>query len=102
MAALDINRAHFGSLSSAGRIGLTFTSMFASNSATDISGPNVISLTLSERIGVTFASVAGSVRAWNDARITRNALNRLTNRELDDIGLVRGDIDAIARGDTIR
>lgn len=33
---------------------------------------------------------------WNDARMTRNALNRLTDRELDDIGLNRSDIDHVA------
>lgn len=32
---------------------------------------------------------------WNDARQTRNALERLSDRELDDIGLCRGDIDRI-------
>jgi len=37
--------------------------------------------------------------AWNNARITRKALSRLSDRELDDIGLSRSDIDAIsARG----
>jgi len=30
--------------------------------------------------------------------VTRKALNTLTDRELDDIGLVRGDIDAVAEG----
>ncbi len=43
------------------------------------------------------ASVAGVFSAWNDARVTRNALNRLSDRELDDIGLCRGDIVEIAR-----
>ncbi|MEM8633123.1 MAG: DUF1127 domain-containing protein [Pseudomonadota bacterium] len=33
---------------------------------------------------------------WNDARITRNALSGLTDRELEDIGLVRGDINDLA------
>ncbi len=45
-------------------------------------------------------SVAGLVTrftAWNEARRTRNALARLTDHELDDIGLTRGDIDAIGR-----
>lgn len=40
--------------------------------------------------------IAGAVMAWNDARVTRNALAKLSDRELDDIGLSRGDIDAIA------
>lgn len=35
--------------------------------------------------------------AWNDARVTRNSLYRLTDRELDDIGLCRGDIEQVAR-----
>jgi len=38
-----------------------------------------------------------AVQAWNSARITRKSLNRLTNRELDDIGLCRGDIELIGR-----
>lgn len=33
---------------------------------------------------------------WNDARVTRKALSGLTDRELDDIGLTRGDIDGVA------
>jgi uncharacterized protein YjiS (DUF1127 family) len=39
---------------------------------------------------------AAAFAAWNDARATRKALARLSDRELDDIGLSRGDIDAIA------
>ena len=35
----------------------------------------------------------GAISAWNDARLTRKALAQLSDRELDDIGLVRGDID---------
>ena len=35
------------------------------------------------------------VSAWNDARVTRTALSKLTDRELDDIGLCRGDLDRI-------
>lgn len=45
-------------------------------------------------------SVAHAVEAlknWNSARITRNSLSRLSNRELDDIGLCRGDIELIGR-----
>jgi uncharacterized protein YjiS (DUF1127 family) len=40
---------------------------------------------------------AETMKAWNAARITRKALNRLSNRELDDIGLCRGDIEMIGR-----
>ncbi|APE44230.1 hypothetical protein BOO69_13085 [Sulfitobacter alexandrii] len=47
-------------------------------------------------------SVASTVAAWNDARATRRALSSLTDRELDDIGLVRGDIDMVAQSNLIR
>ncbi len=47
--------------------------------------------------GLISDSVA-NVMAWNDARVTRNSLSGLTNRELDDLGLVRGDIEDIAQG----
>jgi len=42
-----------------------------------------------------FSNIADAVADWNDARVTRNALAKLTDRELDDIGLCRGDIDLI-------
>jgi uncharacterized protein YjiS (DUF1127 family) len=38
-----------------------------------------------------------SFAAWNDARVTRHALGKLSDRELDDIGLCRGDVDLIGR-----
>ena len=41
--------------------------------------------------------VADAIRSWNDARMTRNALSQLSTRELEDIGLVRGDIDKVSR-----
>ena len=34
---------------------------------------------------------------WNDARVTRNALGKLSDRELDDIGLCRGEVEMIGR-----
>jgi uncharacterized protein YjiS (DUF1127 family) len=42
------------------------------------------------------SNVFGSMWAWNDARATRNALGKLSDRELDDIGLCRGDIEDIS------
>ncbi len=41
--------------------------------------------------------IATSLIVWNERRMTRNALSRLSDRELEDIGLTRGDIDAVAR-----
>lgn len=43
-----------------------------------------------------FSRVAAAVSAWNDARITRKALSSLSDHELDDLGLSRGDIDTLA------
>ena len=54
------------------------------------------------RLGAAFNTVVGAVVAWNDARVTRYALAKLSDRELDDIGLVRGDIDEVAFTDIIR
>lgn len=41
--------------------------------------------------------VTAAFAAWNDARVTRKALAKLSDRELDDIGLCRGDIEFIGR-----
>lgn len=43
-----------------------------------------------------FTNVFGAAIAWNDARVTRNALAQLTDRELDDVGLTRADLRDIA------
>ena len=48
----------------------------------------------SGRIGHTFVSLFAGLTAWNAARVTRKALSALTDRELEDIGLCRGDIEA--------
>lgn len=50
------------------------------------------------RFMTAFTSLFASFSNWNDARQTRNSLSRLTDRELEDIGLARGDIDAVAVG----
>lgn len=41
---------------------------------------------------------AAMLREWNETRLTRKALARLSDRELADIGLTRDDIDAVAQG----
>ena len=45
----------------------------------------------------TVSNAFATLAAWNDARVTRKALNKLSDRELDDIGLCRGDIEFIGR-----
>ena len=52
--------------------------------------------------GLSLSALIGAIVTWNDARMTRKALSTLSARELDDIGLVRGDIDDIAAGRLIR
>ena len=48
-------------------------------------------------VGSVFSRLVAAVSTWNDARVTRNALSRLSDRELDDIGLSRGDIESAIR-----
>ena len=43
-----------------------------------------------------------SVQSWNRERRTRNALNTLSPRQLEDIGLTRGAIDTIAKHNQFR
>ena len=38
-----------------------------------------------------------NIREWRRFRATREALNRLTDRELNDRGISRGEIDYTAR-----
>ncbi|MCK0151905.1 DUF1127 domain-containing protein [Marivita sp. S6314] len=49
----------------------------------------------SKGFGAYFASLIAAFATWNDTRRTRNALNRLSDHELADIGLVRGDINSL-------
>ena len=48
------------------------------------------------RTSATLASLFTAFISWNDACVTRKSLARLTDRELDDIGLTRGSIDEVA------
>lgn len=50
----------------------------------------------SGRLSQMIIAVIAAFAAWNDARVTRHALSRLSARELDDIGLCPGDIALIA------
>jgi len=44
-----------------------------------------------------FTKPFATVIAWYDARATRKALSKLTDRELDDIGLSRVELDSLVR-----
>ncbi len=70
--------------------------------AFDTSRTNYGVASFANRTVVFITDIAASVTAWNDARVTRNALAGLTDRELADIGLERGTIDDVARSVFIR
>jgi uncharacterized protein YjiS (DUF1127 family) len=42
---------------------------------------------------LSLRGIVDAILAWNDRRVTRNELYRLTDRELEDIGLTRAEID---------
>ena len=65
--------------------------------AFDTTRTNYGSAPVAGLIARTFDPLISTIIAWNDARVTRNALHSLTDRELEDIGLVRGDIEDIAK-----
>lgn len=48
--------------------------------------------------GLSLGALIATLKTWNEERITRRDLNALTDRELADIGLNRGDIDRVAKG----
>ena len=47
--------------------------------------------------GFGVQKLVAAIVAWNDARVTRNALSKLSDRELEDIGLARGDIERVVK-----
>lgn len=53
-------------------------------------------------IGHFFANTFATFKAWNDERATRAALSKLSDNELSDIGLVRGDVDNMRYTNLIR
>ena len=55
-----------------------------------------IAFATSSRKSNIFADMIAAFQTWNDTRATRKALNSLTDRELADIGLCRGDIESVA------
>jgi uncharacterized protein YjiS (DUF1127 family) len=52
---------------------------------------------LPEGLAAMEQDVTAPIRAWNRARLTARQLNELTDRQLMDIGVVRGDIAELAQ-----
>jgi len=55
--------------------------------------PTAFSLGITRRLTTVIAAFI----TWNDTRATRRSLGKLTDLQLADIGLNRGDVDAITR-----
>src|SRR5581483_10016646 len=51
---------------------------------------------LPETLAAMEQDVTAPLRAWNRARLTARQLAELSDRQLTDIGVVRGDIDELA------
>ncbi len=49
------------------------------------------------RIGSMFLSAFNVFAAWNDTRTTRSSLDGLSDRQLDDIGLHRGELPRLRK-----
>ena len=63
--------------------------------AIDTTRPTYAAPSFTASLAARVAAIFGALIEWNDARVTRNALNELTDRELNDIGMGRGDIDEV-------
>ena len=48
-----------------------------------------------DRVHLPLSRLVSGLIHWNEARRTRVALSQLSDHELDDIGMSRGDIDRI-------
>lgn len=94
MSAIDTSRTHDGAAGLAGRIGSVFVTGFGAAPEQSASASVVIASSISRFV----SNIADAIIDWNDARVTRKSLQALTDRELDDIGLTRGDIELVVRG----
>ncbi|MCA0963676.1 DUF1127 domain-containing protein [Salipiger bermudensis] len=94
MSAYDSFRQNAGAAGMAGRIGTVFLNGYGATPERGASASYAIAASVSR----FFASLADAIVDWNDARLTRKSLEALSDRELDDIGLTRADIHAVARG----
>ncbi|EIE51141.1 hypothetical protein AL036_01515 [Salipiger aestuarii] len=94
MSAYDSFRTDGGAAGLAGRIGSVFVTGYGAAPAQGAS----VSVEIAAKTSRFVATVADAIIDWHEARQTRKSLSALTDRELDDIGLTRGDIEMVARG----
>ena len=74
-----------------------FENRMLAMAAVETTRPAPLGAITTYRAITTVTNAFATLAAWNDARVTRKALNKLSDRELDDIGLCRGDIEFIGQ-----
>lgn len=63
----------------------------------DASRPVVAKTGLGARFHNLMTRIAAALVEWNEQRVTRNALSRLSDHQLEDLGLTRADVDTLYR-----
>ena len=63
----------------------------------DASRPVVATTGFGARLQNIMARIAGFAIEWNEQRITRGQLAKLSDHQLEDLGLTRGDIETLYR-----
>lgn len=64
--------------------------------AFDVTPAQTGPMSFGRRVKTAFITLSDTLTLWADARRTRKTLHALSDRELDDIGLARGDIERVA------
>ena len=59
--------------------------------------PITFGMHFTARLTAIISATALAIGEWNALRATRRELSKLSDLQLDDIGLTRGDIDVLTR-----
>lgn len=59
--------------------------------------PKTYGTSLTARLAVAITSIPQAISDWHTANKTVRSLNKLSDRQLDDIGLTRGDVQDMGR-----
>ena len=66
--------------------------------AFDVNSAPIGSTSFGRRVKTVFSSLRDAIMHWRDKRTTINTLNRLSDHELEDIGINRVDIESLVNG----
>jgi uncharacterized protein YjiS (DUF1127 family) len=66
--------------------------------AFDVNFAPIGSTSFGRRVKTAFSSLRDAIMHWRDKRTTINTLNRLSDHELEDIGINRVDIESLVNG----